>query len=187
MSDKSKGGMRFRPLNSEPEPMAEGSDLAEENAPDLGGGHLDGITVEEVEGTIQEAGIDGGEAPSAVIGREEFHAMFCGVFNMAHAVTRLQSLAVDRDSPTARPCTEAIYDIAEETPSLRWLIEPGNVWMQRAFAIGAFAVPMGVGVAGELKARAAVKKSASRPVNDNTQAASNDNIATMEMVGVPVG
>lgn len=182
MSSKTPKG--FRPLSDPPEPMVEilppesGSDLGEPPPVE----HLDAIAVEEPEGTAADMG-EGSAAAPVVISRDDFHALFCGVFGMASAVTRLQSLAVNRDDPRARPCTEAIYDIAEEVPALRFLIEPGGVWMQRAVAIGAFAVPMGMGVAAELRARQAAGDKRRQTPKGNPPPPPVDG---SEIVGVPV-
>jgi hypothetical protein len=55
----------------------------------------------------------------------------------------------------ARAASDVIYDIAAETPHLRWLIEPGSEWMQRLMVIGTFAVGKGMAVMAELAARQA--------------------------------
>jgi len=103
--------------------------------------------------------MDGAAGPQ-VWDKDQFFANFAGAFNLGAALSALQSLKVDTGDQTARAASDAIYDIALETPWLRFLIEPSNVWLQRAMAIGAFAVPKAMAVRAELAARAKVAKPA---------------------------
>jgi len=70
------------------------------------------------------------------------------------ALLKLESLPVaDNEMQAARAASDSVYDIAYETPMFRFLIEPGNIWVQRAFAIGAYAIPKAITVRAELQAR----------------------------------
>lgn len=111
------------------------------------------------------AGGDGGAAfgGPAIMAREEFRAAFVAVFNIAGGVSGLQSIAIDAgEKPKAEACADAIYDTALEVPWLRFLIEPSNIWLQRALVVGMFTIPKALAVRNELAARR-------RPANDNTE------------------
>lgn len=87
-----------------------------------------------------------------------------GVFVPLHAVSgavfMLESLPVKpEEEQRARAASDALYDTALETPALRFLIEPSNKWMQRAFALWAYAAPKAAAVRMELMAKKA------QPVN----------------------
>lgn len=83
------------------------------------------------------AAAPGAGAVAAVMSREEFRAFLEGVFTVASAASRLQSLGVKGD-PTFPPAADAIYDTAAEVPALRWLIEQQGVWLQRVIALAVF-------------------------------------------------
>lgn len=94
--------------------------------------------------------------------------MFQFVFTMGYGATELQSLKVVGEdgevlNPNARPASDALYDICEETPSLQFFIKPGGKWMQRAAAIGMFAVPVAMGCKAELAARKQAKLAKDAP------------------------
>lgn len=122
------------------------------------GAFLAGLTVDAPEGAGELDGAGDAEASApAVIGREEFHGLFVGMFNIAsHVPPGIRALAIrPEEEEAARGASSAIYDIAEETPALRFLIEPGNVWIQRAVAIGMFGAVKGRAVTAELRERRA--------------------------------
>lgn len=126
-----------------------------------------GSTGETVEGEIV-----GDDSPPGVLSRDQFFEAFRGCFNIGHQFTGLQSLAVPANDNAARAACDAVYDIALEVEYLRFLIQPGNVWIQRSIAIGAFAVPKYLGVTAELDARraAAEAKAEREAANDNGEA-----------------
>lgn len=131
--------------------------------------HLAGITFDEPAGT----GAGSEPAPAggaAVLSKDDFFANFSGLFNVAAALTHLGTLAVDTADPAARGASDAIYDTAADTPWLRFLIEPSNVWIQRAMALGAFAAPKALAVRAELASRGRAAKPAV-PANDTGHAA----------------
>lgn len=106
---------------------------------------------------------DGGaaaEAGPAVLTRDQFYASF-KVMHLAPNMVPLppfplHSLPIhDAEAREARMASDAIYDIAAETPFLRWLIEPQSLWMQRALVIGSYAIPKAMAVMAEVKAKRA--------------------------------
>ncbi len=113
--------------------------------------------------SAQGGGGEGGSGASFV-GKDAFYALFCGGFRIGNAVTGLKSLAIPQGDASARECSDAIYEICEETPLLNFVIQPGGKWLQRMTAIGMFAVPMTMNVQAEIAAR---KNSAPRsgPLN----------------------
>ena len=66
----------------------------------------------------------------------------------------LESLPIKpEEREAARAASDAIYDIAAETAYLRWLVEPGSIWMQRALAIGPFVAVKFAAMRAEIAAR----------------------------------
>gem|GEM_PF-4508538 len=100
-----------------------------------------------------------------MISADEFYGGFCLAFNLPAGMARLDSLAVDQGDPAARAASDALYETALETPALRFLVSPGNKWVQRALVIVAFAGPKAAAVRAELAARRTPVRSAA---NDNT-------------------
>jgi hypothetical protein len=94
-----------------------------------------------------------GEPMPVVIGKDEFFALFKMGQQLPGHLFSLKALTEHPEKPEARAASDAIYDIAAETPSLSWLIEPGGVWLPRLAAIGLYAVPLGMAVKAELKAK----------------------------------
>lgn len=85
-----------------------------------------------------------------------FEGMFVPLHAMPAAMLHLESLPIKpHEMQSARAASDAIYDIALETPMFRFLIEPSNIWMQRAFVILAYALPKSRAVMMELRARQA--------------------------------
>lgn len=119
--------------------------------------HLEGLTIAEPAGAAGDNPVSLAGAPQ-VFTKDQFFQNFVGVHALAGTLTKLQSLAIaDKEKDTARAASDAIYDIAADTPWLRFLIEPSNIWLQRAMAIGAFAVPKAMAVRIELAARRPAK------------------------------
>lgn len=137
------------------------------------GAHLDDIGVEP--GPESEA-LGAGElaAPGAPAGaggfvdRETFRHAFGFAFRIGGALTGLHTLTGAPDRAEAGPASDAVYDIAVETPALHWLIQPQSIWLQRAVVIAAFAVPVATECAHELRARRAkpVQQTPDSPVSD---------------------
>lgn len=103
-------------------------------------------------GAMGATPIGGGSIESGFIGKDEFYGVFSFAFMMGHSGTGFKSLDIS-GSTSARPASDALYDICEETPSLHFLIKPGGKWMERAIAIGMFAVPIAKGVRDEVAER----------------------------------
>lgn len=111
-------------------------------------------------------GEGGGDEPPSnkgMIDQQAFHALFCVGLQTASAVTKLQSLHVDKEDEACINCTRALYETIADTPMLHFILMPQGKWMERAFAIGAFTVPMAIGVSNELAAR-----NSGRSDNDDT-------------------
>lgn len=133
-----------------------------------------------------EAEADGSAGPATVAAPDggrvlslpAFQDGFAGIFNMAGALTGLQSLAVaDGERPQADECARAVYDIAYETPALRFIISPGGKWMERATAIGFFVVPKVMLVRLEIAQRrkpAPAAPADPEAANDSTPAGADD-------------
>jgi hypothetical protein len=89
-----------------------------------------------------------------ILSKAAFRKMFGGMFEIGHQLTKLDSLKVKPDEVEgANNCYDAIHDIALDVPALRFLIEPGNVWIQRSMAIGFFVVPKTLAIRAELEFR----------------------------------
>lgn len=101
------------------------------------------------------------------ISREAWPEVMAGFFHIASALTRLQSLFIDKADPAYREAAYAVWDICRETPYMDFLIKPGGKWMQRAAAIAAFGLPVYMGCKAEIAARRA------KPVNENRPGASS--------------
>ncbi|WOF73803.1 hypothetical protein QMT40_001439 [Parvibaculaceae bacterium PLY_AMNH_Bact1] len=140
--------------------------------------HIDAI-IADLKATEPVAPIGtGGASPIGInadgfIGKDEFFGMFQFVFMAGHGATQLQSLNIE-GSETARPASDALYDICEETPSLQFFIKPGGKWMQRAAAIGMFVVPVAMGCKAELAARKQAKVAKDAPAPSATNEPSNE-------------
>ena len=98
------------------------------------------------------------DAGPALLSKDDFFAAFQAMFQFPNLLPvpplPLQSLPIkDHERPQARAASDAIYDIALESPYLRWLIEPQSVWMQRALVISAFAGGKAMAIHGEIKSR----------------------------------
>ncbi|MCG8696314.1 MAG: hypothetical protein MI806_34275 [Minwuiales bacterium] len=117
--------------------------------------HLDAIEIPVID--EEQPPPPGGEfretTANGLITRDVFHAMFCQGHKIAGLAFGLQTLVASAEMPEARGASDAIYDICLESPWLRFLLDPKAVWLQRAAAIAAFAVPVAAGVAEELRAR----------------------------------
>ncbi|MCW5728146.1 hypothetical protein [Parvibaculum sp.] len=125
---------------------------------DLDTSHLDFLE-EELKA---EAGIGvvggGARMEAGLISKEDFFGIFQVCFQVPNLMPippfPLESLPIkpeERDA--ARAASDAIYDIAAETAYLRWLVEPGSIWMQRALAIGPFVAVKFAAMRAEIAAR----------------------------------
>lgn len=124
----------------------------------------------EEEEAIAASSIEGGEqgnapGPSAgTLNREQFFEMFRGIIaapNILLSVKgqkQLETLKIGGDNEAALAASNAIYDTCQEFSYLRWMIEPGNAYMQRAVVVGTFVVPLA------LAARAEYMANNARPV-----------------------
>lgn len=102
-------------------------------------------------------GDETGLAESEFLSPDQF---FEGVFVPLHAVPgavfQLQSLPIaSHERQSARAASDALYETALEFPMFHFLIKPENIWVQRALAIGAYAIPKAQAVAMEIRAKKA--------------------------------
>lgn len=125
------------------------------------GAHLDAIAVDDWTAgeDAEQAQVGPDYAPDGFLTREMFREGFGLTFRLVGAITSLDAIKNAPDRPEASPAADVVYDIARETPWLHFLIQPSNVWLQRAIVLGAFALPVAVETAHELRARRA------KPVN----------------------
>lgn len=90
---------------------------------------------------------------SGMMTYEAFDQLFCTTFLISGHATGFKTLT-DAPALSSRPdATRAMYDAILDTPALHFIINPQSLWMQRAFAMGAFFVPVSIGVANELRER----------------------------------
>ncbi len=134
------------PASPNPPPSDRSSTASSAEAP----AHLDAALAAA---TGAELELDGGAAK--FMPRDEWITMWLTTHRMAGSIAGLGALETAPDRPGAPDAAGAIYDSAAETPSLHWLIEPQNKWLQRALVIGAFYGPLGRDTIREVKARRA--------------------------------
>jgi hypothetical protein len=138
------------------EPMTQETDYSGASSDDLPN-HFDDL----IDNSGGDDGGNGDEPPTPsvdMLDQEAFHALFCVGFNTASTITKLQSLAVNKDDDGCINCTRAIYDTIYDIPMLHFMLKPSGKWMERALAIGMFTVPMAMGVSQELAIRKAQAK-----------------------------
>lgn len=134
------------------------------------GAHLDDIPLPEGEGdaTVEDVP-EGPLTPDGFLTVEAFAKGFTQAFVLTGHLTGLQALVAVEGNPATPDAAQAVYDICRETPALQFIIRPGSVWIQRAAAIGAFAVPLAVGVKGELAAKRRARIAAAKRATANNQ------------------
>lgn len=93
------------------------------------------------------------EGEKYVIPYEVFHEGFTKSLQLVGHLSQLQTLTAAGDEKTCPDATRAMYDIILETPALHFMIMPGSIWVQRAFAIGSFMVPVTMATLAEIKAK----------------------------------
>lgn len=96
----------------------------------------------------------GPETPAGLLTREQFRDGLAKCQRLAGHVAQIKTLIAAPDRPEYEPAADAAYDIIRDTPALHWLIMPGSIWLQRAVAIGAYAIPVAAGCRAELAERA---------------------------------
>lgn len=136
-----------------PEPEREG---AQASTTSFSAPHLEGLETDDPELRETQAPGDGdSDSAAGLLSREHFYSMFQVAFAAPNLLPAwplpLEALPIKAgEDRAARAASDAIYDIALETPALRWLIEPQSVWLQRLMVIGAFAVPKAAAVSREI-------------------------------------
>jgi hypothetical protein len=115
------------------------------------------LPVEEIPAQDAPQGVTGAiTTQGGFITYEAFHDGFCAAFELGGHLGKLQTLVEAPQQKNCPDATKAIYDICVETPALHFLIKPGSIWVQRAFAIGSFIVPVGLGCVGEIRTKAGI-------------------------------
>jgi hypothetical protein len=94
--------------------------------------------------------------PSGFMTYEAFDQLFCTTFLISGHATGFQTLVQAPELSSRPDATKAMYEAILDTPALHFIINPQSLWMQRAFAMGAFFVPVALGVAGEMRAKKTV-------------------------------
>jgi hypothetical protein len=96
--------------------------------------------------------------PVKLMDKEKFFSVFGGLFvltgNMYGMLPPLHrpllTLTRAPQLPTARPASDAIYELAEKHDWLHWLIEEDSQDLHRFLAIGAFGAQIAIGVRDEM-------------------------------------
>lgn len=111
--------------------------------------HFDGL-IEQAQATDAIA-----QAPAApvMLGSDEFTKLFFAGFNVAHGISGLQSLKIPEGDSSATACAGALHETIMDIPSLHFLLMPQGKWIPRIMAIAAFTIPVGRGVADEMRER----------------------------------
>lgn len=151
--EKNQPGQAQNPINEKPETVSSpvsSTDAPPEWASDLG---VERGTPEQAEAEAQ-----GVQYASEFLDKESWHKVFCAGFCAASSMTGFQSLHVDETDGRAIGCTDALYETFLEIPALHFLLKPPGKWAARAFAIGAFTLPMAKGVQMEIAERRAVQE-----------------------------
>ena len=101
---------------------------------------------------------------AVMLRREDFQKLFITGFQIAHNLTKLQSLKVEPQDAAALECAVALYDCITDIPALHFMLYPGNKWLERAMVIGVFTVPMAINLNRELQQRHNPKYSVTEPL-----------------------
>ena len=138
------------------------------------------LPVEEIAAQDAPQGVTGAiTTQGGFITYEAFHGGFCSALELGGHLGQLQTLVNAPKQESCPDATKAMYDICVETPALHFLIKPGSIWVQRAFAIGSFIVPVGLGCVGEIRIKAgAVNKN---PLNKDSLNKAQEAPAAPEM------
>jgi len=116
--------------------------------------HLDEI---RLDGGAADMGPDDGPGPVSQpdrIDKDMFYLNLSGGLSVAGAMSGLKSLPIgSHEADKARAASDELYDAIAKTPWLSWMLSPQSDLMRSLMVIGAFVVPKGMAVAGELAAR----------------------------------
>jgi hypothetical protein len=103
------------------------------------------------QGAQPQTGVTASPA-GVVMDRATFHKTFQGMFGLGS--NWFKSLAIKPDEQaSANAACDAIYDSALEVEWLKFLIQPGNVWVGRILAIAMFTGPKLQALRAEIEAR----------------------------------
>lgn len=114
--------------------------------------------IDRIDAGEETASSADGPAGPARLSKDDFFSAFKMMFAVPNMVPvpplPLKSLPIRPDEmDAARAASDAVYEIACETPYLSWLVEPGSEWMQRAMVIGTFSFGKLMAIKLELDAR----------------------------------
>lgn len=155
--------MSLQPDQTQPEqtsqPEASGS------SGDLSDSHFDTVEVEGEQTPPEElpGGLTNGLEMidgKAVMSKAMFCEMMGSTFKMSGGILGLETLTDAPERQGATDAFETIWDIAAESQSMRWLIEPQQIWMQRTITIGAFALPLARACGQEVKQKRIERRAA---------------------------
>jgi hypothetical protein len=131
---------------------------------------LGDLGADDIDGEIEAA-----DPRVARLDKDQFFMLFRSGVGAPNLILKppLRSLSISENDQAARAASDAIYDTAAEIPALRFLIEPGNVWVQRAFVVGAFGYGVYASCMAEIRAREPadppkqMRQADAPPANDN--------------------
>lgn len=145
-------------------------------------------------GTPGTPGAPGAAAPPGVMPKDEWCKLWLACHGMTGNIMGSAVLAKAAERPGGMDAAGAIYDIAAETPALRWMIDGGNVWFKRAACLAVFYVPLGAEIRRERAARvppplrvSGVSGVSGVPANDSPPVPANDNQAEAAGLAMPPG
>lgn len=141
---------------------------------DDAGAHLDDILVEDTpRAEYEPAPID---PHAGLIDKDEFfRKWFCGVFELGALPgpfpLPLETLPIKpEEEAVARPASDALYEVIAKVGFLRFILEPGNQWVERAYVIAMFALYKGRLVMAEIAAKHEARRAeAARDVSPGRQ------------------
>jgi len=145
------------PENPQPDPAASGSN----DLPPPANDHLAALEAELLERQAQdeavvaaaEEKIEQQALEARFVPVEVFTQTLGGGLQMAGHAVNLQTLVAGGKGPEFEAAAGAIYEIILDVPAFHFLISPGGKWFKRIMAIGAWAVPVGMGCMTELEER----------------------------------
>ena len=103
------------------------------------------------QGAQPQTGVTSSPA-GVVMDRATFHKTFKGMFGLGSNWFKSLAIKPEEESSATAAC-DAIYDSALEVEWLKFLIQPGNVWVGRILAIAMFTGPKLQALRAEIEAR----------------------------------
>lgn len=97
------------------------------------------------------------------ISEEAFWEVFRGTHWMLGSVLSSDAVRTGPDRPEAREASKALYETACDTPSLHWLVDPGNKQVGRWLAIAGYGMVLVAAVRSERLERKRSAKAVDKP------------------------